>query len=293
MNMMRLSNLWPRLMVAALLAMPVMMVGAQEATETPEPLPDLEGREVSVAVENAYLPFQFIDPRTGDAVGFEHDLINDLAVQLNFTPVWNTVSWDAQIVAVSNGEYDMGANGITITTKREELVDFSAGYIQIAQVIVVRADEDRFDTLEEFIADEDLIVGTQPGTTNYDTAAEMIGPDRIQAFDTFGVTVEALLNGDVDAVIMDNIASAGIMNIHADQLWVISEPLTSEDLGLIFPNGSDLVGPVNEALAQMREDGRLDALFLKWFVDFDPASLEEESNAEATEEAMIEATEAA
>jgi polar amino acid transport system substrate-binding protein len=55
---------------------------------------------------------------------------------------------------------------------------------------------------------------------------------------------------------------------------VVGEPLTSEELGFIFPLASELVEPVNLALAAMREDGTLDALIEKWFVEFDPASLD-------------------
>jgi len=81
------------------------------------------------------------------------------------------------------------------------------------------------------------------------------------------------LVGDVDAVIMDDSAGLGYIGANPDALQVIGEPLTSEELGFIFPPGSDLVEPVNAALASMRDDGTLDALFQTWFVDFDPSTL--------------------
>jgi len=249
---------------------PVTMTFTSEAIETP--LPDLSGETVTVAMENLYLPFQFIDQATNEPMGYEYDLIAELAAQLNFTPEWVDTSWDAQLAGAQAGEFDMTANGITITPERAEVVAFSNGYIQIQQVIIARADDDRFDTLEAFYADDSLRIGTQPGTTNYDTAVELVGEARVQGFDTFGVTVQALLNGDVDAVIMDNIASAGVMSVNQGELKVVGEPLTSEELGFVFPLGSELVEPVNAALAQMDADGTLDALFQKWFVDFDPTT---------------------
>ena len=240
------------------------------ATETA--LPDLGGETVSVAMENLYLPFQFIDQATNEPMGYEYDLIAELAARLNFTPEWVSTSWDAQLAGAQAGEFDMTANGITITPERAEVVAFSDGYIQIQQVIIARADDERYATLDEFYADDSLRIGTQPGTTNYDTAVGLVGQNRVQGFETFGVTVEALLNGDVDAVIMDNIASAGVMNVNEGELKIVGEPLTSEALGLVFPLGSELVEPVNAALAQMDADGTLDALFQKWFVDFDPTT---------------------
>lgn len=238
----------------------------------PEPLPDLGGETVTIAMENLYLPFQFIDQATNEPMGFEYDLVAALAERLNFTPEWVPTSWDVQLAGAQGGEFDMTANGITITPERDEVVDFSDGYIQIQQIIVMRSDDDRFRTVDEFVADESLRIGTQPGTTNYDTAVSLVGEARIQAFDTFGVTVEALLNGDVDAVIMDNIASAGVMNVNGDALMAIDEPLTSESLGFVFPEGSELVAPINAALAELEADGTLDALFQTWFVEFDPTS---------------------
>jgi polar amino acid transport system substrate-binding protein len=275
---MRKLSLWVLFALLLALAVPV---GAQYAAD----LPDLEGREVLVGMENLYVPFQFIDPVTNEPRGFEYDLIAELAERLNFAPVYETVSWDAQIVAVGAGEFDMSANGITITEERAEIVDFSDGYISAAQVLMVRADEDRFTDAESLAEADGLTIGTQPGTTNFDLAVEIVGMDRVVAYDTFGVTVQALVAGDVDAVLMDSIAGIAVLEQFPGELMVIGEPLTSDELGFIFPPGSDLVEPVNLALAQMREDGTLDELMTFWFAEFDPNSLNPEATPEATPEA--------
>mgnify|MGYP001164677706 FL=1 len=73
---------------------------------------------------------------------------------------------------------------------------------------------------------------------------------------------------------MDDNAGSGYIGANEGLLDVVGEPLTSEELGFIFPKGSDLVEPINAALASMREDGTLDALYQKWFVEFDPSSVE-------------------
>ncbi len=236
-------------------------------------LPDLEGRVITVALENAYLPFNFRDPATGDTLGWDYDAIDEICIRLNCVPEYVEASWDGMITAVSQGQFDMAADGITITAERAEVVDFSDGYIRTAQVILTRTGEERFSDADTLAANEDLLIGSQPGTTNYATAVELVGEARIQAFDTFPIAVQALLVGDVDAVIMDDSAGLGYIGANPDALQVIGEPLTSEELGFIFPPGSDLVEPVNAALASMRDDGTLDALFQTWFVDFDPSTL--------------------
>ncbi len=64
---------------------------------------------------------------------------------------------------------------------------------------------------------------------------------------------------------MDNVAGLGYVGANPDDVMILEQPLTSEELGFIFPKGGDLVEPVNQALAQMEEDGTLDELFNKWF----------------------------
>ncbi|MCB8917194.1 MAG: transporter substrate-binding domain-containing protein [Ardenticatenaceae bacterium] len=175
-------------------------------------LTDLGGETIRIAVENAYNPFNFIDD-SGEAVGYDYDIFAEICARLNCVPEFVETSWDA-MVAVMGGSgdfdtFDIGADGITITEERAQHVDFSTPYIQLAQVLLVRSGEDRFTEADEFAADSALLVGTQPGTTNYDTAVGLVGEERIVAYDQFGLAVQALINGDVDAVIMDNVAGLG------------------------------------------------------------------------------------
>ena len=171
------------------------------------------------------------------------------------------------IQAVADGQYDMAADGITITEERREIVDFSDGYIRIDQRLLARADEDRFTTVQEFVDNADLMMGTQTGTTNYDTASRILPTERIQAFEQFPFAVQALLAGDVDAVIIDETAGMGYLGVNADSLKLVGESLESQELGFVFPKGSDLVGPFNAALAELEANGTLATLAEKFFTD--------------------------
>ena len=93
-------------------------------------LPDLGGRTVIVVTENAYPPLQFVDPKTGKAIGWEYDAMNEIAKRLNFKVEYQNTSWDAMIQAVSDGQYDIGMTGITIKDERKEKVDFSDPYMR-------------------------------------------------------------------------------------------------------------------------------------------------------------------
>jgi polar amino acid transport system substrate-binding protein len=233
---------------------------------------DLDGREVTIAIENAYLPFNYINLETGEAGGWDYEAWDEICRILNCVPNYEEAAWDGMIVAVSEGQYDAAADGITITEERAETVDFSDGYINIEQRMLVRIDEDRFSEPEEFAADDTLLMGTQAATTNFLTAvAEIFDGDdnapRLLAFETFGIAIEALISGEVDAVLMDETAGQGYVGVNADELKVVGKSLSSDELGFIFPLGSDLVGPVNFALAEMVSSGFMDDLAEKYFSD--------------------------
>jgi polar amino acid transport system substrate-binding protein len=230
-------------------------------------LPDLDGREVTVAVENAYLPFNYIDPESGEGAGWDYDAWNAICEQLNCVPSYEEAAWEGMIQAVADGQFDAAADGITINDERAEIVDFSDGYITVAQRLLVRKGEDRFAEAEDITADESFKIGTQTGTTNFDKAVELWGESRIQAFEQFGFAVQALINGDVDVVIMDETAGLGYVGENAPDLELVGEPLQSDELGFIFPKDSDLVEPVNAALAALEADGTLDELAEKYFTE--------------------------
>lgn len=236
-------------------------------------LPDLGGKTVVVVTENAYPPLQFVDPKSGKAIGWEYDAMDEIAKRLNFKVEYQNTSWDAMIQAVSDGQYNIGMTGITIKDDRKEKVDFSDPYMRSEQFMLVRGDETRFSDGKSFAAVEDALVGTQPGTTPFYTAVYEVldgneANPRIKLFETFGATVQALKAGDVDVVLTDGTAGKGYVDASNGGLKLVGGPLGSEDFGFIFTKGSDLVAPVNAAIAAMKADGTLDALNKKWFLDY-------------------------
>ncbi|UFS82784.1 MULTISPECIES: transporter substrate-binding domain-containing protein [Rhizobium] len=236
-------------------------------------LPNLQGKSVVVVTENAYPPLQFVDPKSGKAIGWEYDAMNEIAKRLNFKVEYQNTSWDAMIQAVSDNQYNIGMTGITIKDDRKAKVDFSDPYMRSQQFMLVRGDEKRFTDAKTFGAFNDGLVGAQPGTSPFYTAVYEIldGNEqnpRVKLFETFGATVQALKAGDVDVVLTDSVAAKGYVDASNGGLKVIGGPLGTEDFGFIFPKGSDLVAPVNAAIASLKADGTFDALNKKWFLDY-------------------------
>lgn len=257
----------------ALCAAVLVSLGAFASPAFAAELPDLGGRTISVVSENTYPPLQFIDPSTGEAIGWEYDAVAEIAKRLNLDIEYTTTSWDAMIQAIHDGQYDMAMNGITIRDDRKAMVDFSEPYMHSEMMMLARGDEDRFDDAESFAAFEDGLIGSQPGTTPFYTAVyEVLDGDeqnpRIKLYETIGAAIQALRIGDVDLALTDSTAANGYVNVSNGALKLIGAPLGAEDFGFIFPPGSDLVAPFNAAIADMAADGTLDALNQKWFVDY-------------------------
>ena len=235
-------------------------------------LPDLAGREVVVVTENAYPPLQFLD-KDGAAVGWEYDAMAEIAKRLNMSVKYENSSWDAMIPAVSEGQFDIGMTGITIRDDRKEKVDFSDAYMHSEMVMMVRGDESRFTDAKSFGANTELLMAAQPGTTPFYVGVYEVldgneSNPRIKMFETFGAGVEALKSGDVDLVLTDGTSGKGYVDASSGALKIVGEPLGGEDFGFIFPKGSELVAPINAAIASMKEDGTMDALNKKWFLDY-------------------------
>lgn len=249
-----------------------LVLAAASTAAFAEGLPDLAGREVTVVTENAYPPLQFIDA-SGAAVGWEYDAMAEIAKRLNMVVKYENTSWDAMIPAVSSGQYDIGMTGITIREDRKEQVDFSDAYMRSEMVMLVRGDETRFTDAKSFGANADLLMAAQPGTTPFYVGVYEVldgneANPRIKMFETFGAGVEALRTGDVDLVLTDGTAGNGYVAASEGKLKIVGEKLGAEDFGFIFPKGSDLVAPVNAAIADLAADGTLEKLNTKWFLEY-------------------------
>ena len=249
---------------------------AATATSAPQSnaagsLPDLGGKKIIVAVENAYPPFNFIEKTTNKGAGWDYDAWQEICKRLNCQAEMTEAAWDGIFEAAAAGQYDVVADGVTITEERKQKVAFSDSYMHYGQVILVRADESRFTDSKSLAALSDTVLASQLGTTNEKKAIERVGEARVKSFDTFDSSVLALLSKDVDGVVIDQPAALGYIAANKGKLKYLDELLTSEDLGFVFKKGSDLIGPVDAALAAMKADGTLDKLYQKWFVEYVPA----------------------
>jgi polar amino acid transport system substrate-binding protein len=240
---------------------------ATTATTTPggvPGMPNLGGRTVTVAVENAYPPFNDVRGSTGAAFGWDYDALAEICRRLNCVPEFKQTPWEGVFAALAAGTFDMAANGISVTPERDQQVDFSTPYMTVGQVLVVPFAA-TVDDLASFQAEAANLVGTQAGTTNETAAKANFAAERVRTYADFDAAVAALQAGEIQAVMADTVTAARIVAGSGNRLKLGPQISSDEPLAFAFPPASPLLEPFNAALKAMQQDGTLDAINNRWF----------------------------
>jgi polar amino acid transport system substrate-binding protein len=164
--------------------------------------------------------------------------------------------------------FDFDINQISITPARAKVVDFSDGYYTAAQAVIALKDSPAAKATS--LADlKDLKLGAQTGTTSLTAIRDDIQPtSEPLVFQSTNVAKQALLNGQVDAIVADLPTAFFITAVQIPSATIVGQfqqqTGSPEQFGMLFQQGNPLVGCVNQALADMTSDGTLDAIEKKW-----------------------------
>ena len=186
-----------------------------------------------------------------------------------------TTDYTAALEAMCSGEAHMGAlNTFSYVIAKEracaEVALASARFGSTFYQGQVIASAGGAPSADSIIENEEALVGTQVGTTNEIVAQQYFPEERINSFEDFPAAVLALINGDIDAVVIDTVSATGFINQNPGELVVAGQLTSDEQLGFAFPPGSELTEQVNAALASMIADGTLDELNSKWQLAAEP-----------------------
>lgn len=222
--------------------------------------------KLKIATDAAYPPFEFVDTATSEIVGFDIDLMKEIAKAGGFEVEFINTPWDGIFVGLDNDNYDAVISAVSITDERKVTYDFSDPYYSIFQALIVRkADADKFKSLADLKGKK---VGAQIGTTG----AIHVGKDpnvKLVNYDDNGLAIEALLKGDVDAVVCDHPVAfdyALVNPSYGDKLVVSNPKVTDapEPYGICIKKGNaKVVDLVNTGLANLPAD-IIPTLEAKW-----------------------------
>jgi polar amino acid transport system substrate-binding protein len=246
-------------------------LGEPFSSETPADVADttdLGGRTIVVGTDATYPPFESTTEE-GEIVGIDPSLMAAICEIANCVAKFQNTAWDGIFGALRSGEFDVLMSAITILPEREGDSGglFTEPYFQVGQVLLAPAGSDRITGLESLSVPETRI-GVQTGTTGDTAASELSGVDEasIARFETIVLAVQALLNGDVDVVVLDNPTADVYVAQHAGELAVVGEPFTTEDYGILVPaEDTHVLAAFNAAIEQLHAEGAIDQIVSEWY----------------------------
>ena len=208
-----------------------------------------------IATDGNYHPFNFINDE-GEIDGLERELGDELCERADLECEWVQNDWEEMIPDLVAEEFDAILAGMSITAEREETIDFTEAYYPpTPSIYLARAG-----------AGDEAVNGTIGATANTiysDYFTEMGRP--FVSLDGEIDAAEAVLNGDVDAVLVDHGYGVEKLAEHEGQLAIVGPSVVLDrGLGIGVRKGGDLKGRLDEALASMKADGTLNAIILRW-----------------------------
>ena len=217
-------------------------------------------------ISNLYFPpFESMDEKTGEPVGFDIDMSKSLAEHLGLEVNWlPSQAFDSLVPTIkAGGTADIAIAGMTITDARKAEVDMSDPYVDSNQSHVTKVGSE--DTLETLNAAEKKIA-VQAGTTGADWAAENLPNATIVPLDDIISAMNGVLTGSYDGLVTDLPVSSYQIKNSFTELQIIEEIPTGEQYGIaISKDNPGLTAAINAALQAMEDDGSRDAIETTWF----------------------------
>ncbi|SFO83316.1 transporter substrate-binding domain-containing protein [Tranquillimonas alkanivorans] len=213
---------------------------------------------VRMGTEGAYPPYNFIND-DGEVAGFERELGDELCERAGLTCEWVTNEWDSIIPNLVSGNYDTIIAGMSITPERDEVIDFTQAYIPPSPSAFLAASED--------IDLDTAVIAAQTGTIQADHVASMEGATLVE-YATPDETVAAVRNGEVDAVLADKDFLAPVGEQDPALMLVGEDVALGGGIGLgVRESDTELKETFDAAITEMKEEGALNPLIVKWFGD--------------------------
>ena len=215
--------------------------------------------KLTMSTNAAFPPYESTDDN-GNFVGIDVDVAAAIAEKLGLELQVDDMDFDAALLAAQNGKSDMVMAGVTVTEDRQLVMDFSDSYATGIQSIIVKEDSDIASP--DDLADK--MIGTQRGTTGYIYCSDDFGDEHVTPYDNGLTAVQALVNGQVDAVVIDNAPAKEFVEANPG-LKILDTAYAEEDYAIGFAKGNTAMqNAVNAALEELKNDGTLQAIVDKY-----------------------------
>ena len=215
--------------------------------------------KLTMSTNAAFPPYEMTTD-SGDFEGIDIEVAGAIAEKLGLELQVDDMDFDAALLAAQSGKSDIVMAGVTVTDERQKVMDFSDTYAEGIQSIIVPEDSD-------IASADDLTgkaIGTQRGTTGYIYCTDDFGEDNVIAYDDGLTAVQALNNGQVDAVVIDNAPAKEFVAANPG-LKILDTAYAQEDYAIGVAKGNtELLNAINGALEELQADGTLQSIVDKY-----------------------------
>ena len=228
------------------------------STSAAAELTTVEAGKLTMATNAAFPPYEMTTD-AGDFEGIDIEAAQAIADKLGLELQIDDMDFDAALLSVQQGKADIVMAGVTVTDERKAVMDFSDSYATGIQSVIVPEGSD-------IASPDDLAgkkIGTQRGTTGYIYCTDDFGEDAVVAYDSGLTAVQALNNGQVDAVVIDNAPAKEYVAANPG-LKVLETSYAEEDYAIGMAKSSPLEDAINSALEELKADGTLQAIVDKY-----------------------------
>ena len=231
---------------------------SEAASAAATELTTVEAGKLTMATNAAFPPYEMTTD-AGEFEGIDIETAQAIADKLGLELQIDDMDFDAALLSVQQGKADIVMAGVTVTDERKAVMDFSDSYATGIQSIIVPEGSD-------IASPDDLAgkkIGTQRGTTGYIYCTDDFGEDAVVAYDSGLTAVQALNNGQVDAVVIDNAPAKEYVAANPG-LKVLDTSYAEEDYAIGLAKGSALEDAINAALEELKADGTLQSIVDKY-----------------------------
>ena len=231
----------------------------EETTADAGELTTVNAGKLTMSTNAAFPPYEMTTD-SGDFEGIDIEVAGAIAEKLGLELQVDDMDFDAALLAAQNGKSDMVMAGVTVTDERLKVMDFSDTYAEGIQSIIVPEDSD-IASVDDL---EGKAIGTQRGTTGYLYCTDDFGEENVIAYDDGLTAVQALNNGQVDAVVIDNAPAQKFVEANPG-LKILDTAYAQEDYAIGVAKGNTaLLDAINGALKELEADGTLQTIVDKY-----------------------------
>jgi len=218
----------------------------------------VEAGKFIYATSPDFPPFEYTDDND-NVIGIEPEIVDLICAELGLTAEPYATDFDGALKAPSAGKADAVVSGVTVREDRKLIFDFTVPYVTIRQGIVRKIGSDV--TMENL---GDHIIGVQRATTGEIYAQEDFGEDHVVGYDKYSFAFQALMNGQVDCVLVDDMVGKAYV-AKLSGLEMVESTYEPEEFAFGFDKGNtELLEAFNAQLTKMQEDGTIESIILKY-----------------------------